>query len=242
MSLSKCDRWSRLGTERRNAVHEAKHKMKAALQEATVSSVLKLQTPDRTQLLKLYIALVAYNDRIGQDSPVHTLPGDILLKIVNNILPRKYIQEDGVTKAGVILDIEVFWQFELDKYSPRMFEILTRHERILSFIQRNKDKILETEKLREEEEMNSRCDKSYQKKEIDTKIEFEFRNILQQLGVPLQDYDAYNHTRLWCLNVDFVQIERPYITERSHDPYFDIDEGYIRSEVLYVDSIQFYTA
>ena len=82
-----------------------------------------------------------------------------------------------------------------------MFEILTCDERILSFIQRNRDKICETEQLRQEEEMNSRCDKSYQKKEIDTKIEFEFRNILQQLGVPLQDYDAYNHTRLWCLKL-----------------------------------------
>lgn len=242
MSLSKCDRWSRLGTERRNAVHEAKQTMKTKLQEVQTSSVLKLQTPNRTQLLKLTVVLGAYNDRIGEDSPFHTLSEDILRMIVNNILPRKYIEEDGVTKAAIILDIEVIWQLSLNEYSPRIFDILTRHERILSFIERNKDKILEIKNSREEEEIISICDKSYQKKEIDTKIEFDFRNILQQLGVPLEDYDAYNHTRLWCLHVDFVQIERPYITERYHDPYFDIDEGHIPSQVLYVDQIQFYTA
>ena len=233
MSMSKfeTDRWAELGLRRREAHRDELEKLRVSLQKAQKCSVFKLDTEDRIQLLKLTVALGAYNDRIGQDSPFHTLSEDILLMIVNNILPRKYIEEDGVTKAGIILGLNDFWQFTYDNYSPRIMDILTCHEKIVSFIEKTKVHILETR--------NSRCPEAYQNKEVDTKIQVELRQILQELGVPLRDYDFYNHSKIGLLEVYFVEIERPYILERDIDPYFDVN---VLPYVTYVDQIQFYTA
>ena len=171
MSMSKCDSFAELGIQRRK-VKSWYEELQAKLQEARTSSVLKLQTPDRTQLLKLTFALGAYNDRIGQDSPFHTLSEDILRMIVNNILPRKYIEKDGVIKAGVI-GIDKFEYFSNEYLSPRMIDILTRHEKVISFIEQNQGNILEIENSNSREELK--------------KLNVQFRNILQQLGVTLNE-------------------------------------------------------
>ena len=263
MSLSKYDRWADLGRKRSKPYHEAPmlmsewkswselglsrrkawneeiqkrqaelQKLQAKLQEARTSSVLKLQTPDRIELLKITIALGVYNDRIGQDSPVYALSEDILRMIVNNILPRKYIEEDGVTKAGVILALRDIWPLQFDIYSPRTLSNFTCNEKILSFIESNRDKIL-------------KASKDSRRLNTNTPIVVEFRNILQQLGIPVRDYDDYNYQCLRFLTVSYVQIRRPYVLDTSNWWQYhnaDMKETHICQNFSYIDEIPFHKA